>query len=137
MNHAFVRLVSRVLIACMIGLPIQLRAGPIGTDAVVTAAQAHAARDAVNGFLHRAEVAGQLRLLGLTAQAANERVSAMTDAEVARLAGQVENLPAGANGGGLGFVLVVLFLMWRFFWDPELQVKEAPKKAAPKEAPKK
>ena len=135
MNTAFVRLVSRILIVCLTGLPVQLHAGPIGTDAVDAEAQAQAARNAVLGFLHRAELEGKLEALGVASQAAKERVNAMTDAEVAKLAGQIEKLPAGASSPA--FLLVVLFLMWRFFWDPELQAKEAPKKPAPKEAPKK
>src|SRR5258708_11651296 len=40
----FTRLLSRLLIVCMIGLPFQVHAGLIGTDQVVSAAQAAAAR---------------------------------------------------------------------------------------------
>ena len=135
MNNALVRLVSRILIVCLVGLPIRLNAGQIGTDAVVTAAQAKTARDAVNGFLGRAEVERQLQVLGVAPLAAKKRVNAMTDTEVARLASQIERLPAG--GDALPALLVFLFLMWRFFWDPELQAKEAPKKGAPRDVPKK
>ena len=135
MNNAFFRLISRILIVCLIGLPVRLHAEPIGTDAVVTAAQAKAARDAVNGFLSRAEVERQLQTLGVAPQAAKKRVNAMTDTEVAKLAGQIERLPAG--GDALPALIVFLYLMWRFFWDPELQAKEAPKKGAPRDLPKK
>ena len=139
MNTAFVRalnrLVSRILIVCLIGLPVQLHAGPIGTDAVVSAAQGQAAREAVINVLKRAEVEGQLQAFGVEPGLAKDRVNALTDVEVAKLAGQIERLPAGSSA--LPALIVFLFLMWRFFWDPELQAKEAPKKPAPKEAPKK
>lgn len=112
MGTSFVRLVSRILIVCMIGLPFQVQAGLIGTGDVVSAAQAQAARDTVAGFLNRTEVAGQLQALGLTPQAAKDRVAALTDAEVAKLAGQIESLPAGADGGALLLLILIGVLIW-------------------------
>lgn len=112
MGTSFVRLVSRILILCMIGLPFQVQAGLIGTDEVVSAAQARAARDTVAGFLNRTEVAGQLQALGLTPHAAKDRVAALTDAEVAKLAGQIESLPAGADGSGLLLLILIGVLIW-------------------------
>ena len=139
MRTSFNRFVSRILIVCLLGLPFQARAGLIGTDEVVGAAQAQAARDALNSFLNRSDVAAQLQALGLTPQAARERVDALTDAEAARLAGQIERLPAG--GVILGMALVIAFLIWRFYFSDEAKAapKEAAKpaaKPAPKEAPK-
>ena len=117
MNTFFVRLVSRLLIVCMIGLPLQVGAGMIGTGDVVTAAQAAAARTTVAGYLNRTEVANQLQALGLTPQAAQERVAALTDAEVAKLAGQLDSLPAGAwsDGATVAAVIVIGILVW-YFW---------------------
>ena len=112
MSTSIVRLVSRLLIVCLIGLPFQVNAGMIGTDQAVSAAQAQAARVAVLGQLSRSEVAGQLQSLGLTPQAAKDRVAALTDAEIAKLAGQIDSLPAGANGGVLILVLVGLLIWW-------------------------
>lgn len=136
MRTSFIRFVSRILIVCLFGLPLQARAGLIGTDEVVSAAQAQAARDALNSFMNRSDVAAQLQALGLTPQAATERVKALTDAEVAWLAGRIERLPAG--GVILGMALVLAFLFWRFVLSAEAQAtpKEAAK-PAPKEAPKK
>jgi len=114
MNLSFVRLVSRLLIVCLIGLPFQVNAQMIGTDQVASAAQAAAARDSVASFMNRSDVAGQLQALGLTAQDAAARVAALTDAEVARLAGQIERLPAGADGGSLVFLILVGLLIWWF-----------------------
>ena len=112
MSTSFVRLVCRMLIVCMIGLPFQVNAGLIGTDAVVSAAQAQAARDTVQSLINRADVAGQLQALGLTPQAAKDRVNALTDSEVAKLAGQIESLPAGADGTGLVLLILVVILIW-------------------------
>jgi len=139
MRTSFIRFVSRILIVCLIGLPFQARAGLIGNDEAVGAAQAQVARDALNSFMNRSDVAAQLQALGLTPQAARERVDALTDAEAARLAGQIERLPAG--GVILGMALVLAFLIWRFYFSDEAKAasKEAAKpaaKPAPKEAPK-
>lgn len=112
MNASLLRLVSRLLIVCLIGLPFQVSAGMIGTDQVVSAAQAQAARAAVLSQVSRADVSGQLQALGLTPQAAKDRVAALTDSEVAKLAGQIESLPAGADGGSLLLLILVGVLIW-------------------------
>ena len=39
MSMSFVRLISRLLVVCLIGLPFQVSAGMIGTDQAVSAAQ--------------------------------------------------------------------------------------------------
>jgi hypothetical protein len=112
MSTSFVRLLSRLLIVCLIGLPFQVNAGMIGTDEAVSAAQAQAARATVLSQIGRADVAGQLQSLGLTAQAATDRVAALTDTEVAKLAGQIDSLPAGANGAGLLVLILIGVLIW-------------------------
>ena len=115
MNTAFNRFVCRILVACMIGLPFQVQAGMIGSDAAISAAQAQVARTAVLSFIDRAEVAAQLQAFGLTPQAATDRVAALTDAEVAALAGQIDHLPAGASLGGL-LIIMILFIAYLVWW---------------------
>ena len=112
MSTFFVRLVSRLLIVCLIGLPFQVQAGLIGTDQVVSAAQAVAARDTIANFMNRGDVAGQLQALGLSAKDAKDRVAALTDVEVAKLAGQIESLPAGAGSGGVILLILIGVLIW-------------------------
>ena len=117
MSTLAARLVSRLLIVCMIGLPFQASAGMIGTDQAVSAAQAQAARAMVLSQISRADVAGQLQSLGLSPRVAAERVAALTDAEVARLAGQIESLPAGGSPGiaVLAFVILIAVLAWKMY----------------------
>jgi hypothetical protein len=112
MSMLFTRLISRLLIVCLIGLPFQVNAGMIGTDQVVSAAQAQVARATVLSQISRADVAGQLQSLGLTPQAAQDRVAALTDVEVAKLAGQIDSLPAGADGSGILLLILVGVLIW-------------------------
>ena len=112
MSTSFVRFISRLLVVCLIGLPFQVHAGMIGTDQVVSAAQAQAARATVLSQISRTEVASQLQSLGLTPQAATDRVAALTDSEVTKLAGQIESLPAGADGGSLLLLILLGVLIW-------------------------
>lgn len=112
MSMSFVRLISRLLIVCLIGLPFQVSAGMIGTDQAVSAAQAQVARAAVLSQISRADVAGQLQSLGLTPQTAADRVAALTDVEVAKLAGQIDGLPAGAGSGGVLLLILIGVLIW-------------------------
>ena len=113
MSTTIVRFISRLLVVCLIGLPFQVNAGMIGTGDVVSATQAAAARDTVAAFMNRTDVAGQLQALGLSAKDAKDRVAALTDSEVAKLAGQIDSLPAGAASGGAILLLILLgVLIW-------------------------
>ncbi len=112
MSSPFTRFVSRILIVCMIGLPFNVHAGLIGTDEVVSIAQAQAARDMVRQFVDRTEVASQLQALGLTPEAAKDRVNALTDSEIVQLAAQMDRAPAGADGGWVLLVLLVVLIWW-------------------------
>jgi hypothetical protein len=116
MSLPFVRFVSRILIACLAVLPFHASAGLIGTDQVVSAVQAAAARDRVVSLIERAEVARQLQAHGLTPENAKARVAALTDGEIAKLAAQLDSLPAGANSTGVIMVILVVVLIWWLFW---------------------
>jgi len=112
MRSSFVRLLCRMLVVCMVALPFQANAGLIGTDQVVTAEQALAARGMVSSVVSRADVASQLQSLGLSPEAAKDRVAALSDAEVTKLAGQIQNLPAGADGGAVLLLILIGVLIW-------------------------
>jgi hypothetical protein len=108
MTSAAFRLICRILVATMLLLSFEsAQASMIGTDQVISAASAQTDRDAVLSALNRSEVTSQLQSLGIDPQTAKNRVAAMTDQEVHALAGQVQNLPAGALSTGWAVVLVV------------------------------
>jgi hypothetical protein len=132
MSPSFVRspfasLVCRMLIVCITLLPFQAQAGLVGTDAALPAARAP--RDAVHGFISRADVAAQLQAFGIPAQSAIERVDALSDAEVAGLAGRIDALPAGAIAGVLPIIVVAL-LIYYLIAVPASTPKEPAKPAA-------
>jgi len=110
MKIVLLRLISRVLMVTLAALPFTAQAGLIATDeAVAPAMQTERAK--VRDFLARADVQQQLQTHGLTAQAAQERVDALTDAEVQQIAGQVDTVPAGAASGAVAVVGLAVLLV--------------------------
>jgi len=109
----FYKVVSQILIVCMVWTPFSIQAGMISTDQVVAGAQDQANRDKVINFVTRGDVVKQLETLGLSASTAKERVSAMTQDEVNRIAGKIDSLPAGADSGGwIAAVLIIGLIIW-------------------------
>ena len=104
------RLLSYILAACMAGLPFTAQAGLVSTGDVV-AQQSSAERTKVREFLARADVVEQLQQQGITAQAAQERVDALTDNEVRDIAGRLDTLPAGATSGTAAVIGLTLLLV--------------------------
>ena len=91
------KIISQLLILSMILMPFASQAGMIGTDQVISQAAAQADRARVVEFVARADVEQQLQVLGLTAANAQDRVNAMTQEEVHRIAGKIDSMPAGAS----------------------------------------
>jgi len=116
MKSTFARYICRMLIVCMAAFPFSTYAGMVGTDQVVAAAQSQGARDTLRDLLSRSEVRNQLQSYGINPNAAQARVSAMTDAEVASLAGQIDSLPAGGSSGwAIVAVLLIIGVVW-YYW---------------------
>jgi len=62
--------------------------------------------------LERADVQQQLQARGITLEQAKARVAALSDAEAAQLAAQIDSLPAGGDGvGALIGALLIVFLV--------------------------
>ena len=119
MKSTFARMLCRILAASMIVLPWQAQAGMIGTDVAVAGA-----------VIDRGEMASQLQALGISPQEARERVAALTDAEVASLAGRIDALPAGGVAGVLPIVVVGVLLWW-FLVGEKAQAETTKGKGAP------
>ena len=112
MKSAWAKTICRLLIALMIWTPYQIaQAGMIGTDQVATQSS-QGDRGAVLNFVSRADVAGQLQVVGLDAAAAKDRVGAMTDQEVSYLAGQINRLPAGGDTAGVILLILIIAAIW-------------------------
>lgn len=117
-------LICRLLIAAVFLLPFSANAGMISTSEVVMSAQDLANRNTVRDFIAREDVASQLKAMGLSVSTAQERVAAMTQDEVNRLAGQIETMPAGGAMAYavvvtliLAIVAVIVYFVWQTYKD--------------------
>jgi hypothetical protein len=107
----FMRWTSRMVILSMLsmGLPLQSAfAGMVETDQAVSHESAGQDRARINAFIDREDVLAQLQKQGVTAGEAKARVNALTDDEAHKIAGKLDQLPAG--GDVLGIIGVLLFI---------------------------
>ncbi len=111
-KNAFTRFVVYVVTVCMLGagMPLPAAAGIVGTDQVAGPAEAATARDKLHSFLARDAVRAQLQSQGIDPQAAQDRVAALSDEEVTRLAGRIDQLPAGGDSV-LGVLLAIFVIL--------------------------
>lgn len=112
MKNRIYRSVCALLAVVLAWLPMQqATAGMIGTDAAVSAVQHQGNREKVLEFFSRDDVKVEMQRLGVSATAAAERVDRLSEAEIQRIAGQLDTAPAGALGG-----LIVIVLLGILVW---------------------
>lgn len=114
MNLHFMRMTSRVLIASVLslGLPLQSAyAGLVGTDKVAASSQSQPGRERIRAFLDREDVRKELQNQGIDANTAKVRVDALTDEEVLKVAGKLDNAPAGGDVIGVLFTIFIVLLV--------------------------
>ena len=111
--NPFKRLVASLVIAspALMGLPMTAQAAIVSTDEAMSTPVAAANRDRVNTFLTRADVRKALQEQGVNGDAAVERVKAMSDTEVAQLAGRIDQAPAGGDILGILFTIFIVLLV--------------------------
>jgi hypothetical protein len=103
MTRIFKRLISSLLIVCLAGLGLPVHAGMLPTDA------ANPERSRVLTVLERSDVQAALQAHGVSPADVKARVAAMSDDEVAQLAGQIDSLPAG--GSDVLTIILVVFII--------------------------
>jgi hypothetical protein len=112
-TERFRRACVAVLSASLISLGVQApaAAGVVGTAEAI-ASQDSGARAVVDATLARADVRAELERLGVDAAAIEGRLDALSEAEVATLAGQIGEAPAGGDAlAVIGVVFVVLIIL--------------------------
>lgn len=111
------KLISQMLIVCMILMPFSAQAGVIGTDQAIASAQDMVNLAKVNDFMSRSDVITKFEALGLNAATAQERVNAMTPQEINQIAGKIDTLPAGATASAwwlLAVGIIAVMLWWSY-----------------------
>ena len=105
--------ISHFVIFAFLWLGLQLpaaQAGIVGTEVIVSSAQAQQDRTQIMNLLDRKDIQEQLVSHGVTTEQAKARVDSLSDAETHTLANQLNTLPAGGDAGILG-VIVTIFLV--------------------------
>jgi len=111
---ALKRLMALALIfsTTAMGLPLTAQAAMVTTEESLSIAPAESGqRERVRTFLMRDDVRKALHDQGISEQSAIDRVNAMTDTEVAQLAGRVDQAPAGGDVLGLLFTVFIVLLV--------------------------
>jgi hypothetical protein len=83
-------------------------AGLIPSDAAL---KPSSERERVKAMLERPEVASELQKMGLAPADAQARVQAMSDTEVAQLAGRLDALPAGGAITNQELLLIIIVIL--------------------------
>jgi len=108
------RFVVYVLCLAMLNLgsPLVAQAELLTTLQAVEASTRAQDMAAVNAALAREEVRAQFEALGVESAQIDARVAALTDAELRTLAGQMADMPAGADAlAVIGIVFLVLLIL--------------------------
>ena len=109
----FKKVIASSLIFCITaaGFPMAAQASIVSTNEVITASAASSNLDTVRAFLARDDVRQAMQEQGVSPVAASERVAAMSDSEIAQLAGRVDQAPAGGEVLGLIFTVFIVLLV--------------------------
>lgn len=91
--------------------PLQAHAGIVSTDEVVTEQTSTLDREQLLKTLDRDDVQAQLEQYGVDPEQAQERVAAMTDAEVLELQNGLDQAIAAGDGGVVTILLVVIIIL--------------------------
>ena len=109
-RRACVTLLSVSLVS--LGMQAPAAAGVVGTAEAIAATQENGARAVVDSALARADVRAELERMGADPAAIEGRLDALSEAEIASLAGQIGEAPAGGDAlAVIGIVFVVLIIL--------------------------
>ena len=87
-------------------------AAPAYAEMIATpAADAATQRERVLSLVERPEVARELQKMGIAPDQAKARVAAMSEAEVAMVAGRLDALPAGGALSNQDFLFIIIVIL--------------------------
>ena len=90
--------VFSTILLLLVSTPLDsVLAAMVGTEATLDCTRAKQARDEINRLLLREDVQSALRAQGINPEEAKARIDSLSDAEVVRLADQIDKLPAGGG----------------------------------------
>jgi hypothetical protein len=108
MKRILARTITAVATLCRL-VAAPARAGMISSDAAIQ--QPPSDRERVEAVLARPEVQKELEKRGIAPADAAARVQAMSNSEVAQLAGRLDSLPAGAAITNDELLLIIIIIL--------------------------
>ena len=115
MPKRLMRSVSFLLVVsfCLLNFNVPMaQAKTVGTDAVIAGQQAVDQRARVATFLAREDVRQLLTRNGINPAEAQSRIDSLSNAEIAKIANSIDQLPAGGNAvGAVVGAAVLIFLV--------------------------
>lgn len=104
-----------LLIAATLSFSLQVgpaQAAMVGTESVIDQASHSADRERLRNFLMREDVQKAMEKQGVSPAEALGRVDSLSDAEVSKVAGRLDALPAGGDAGSIvGALLLIFFVL--------------------------
>lgn len=103
------------LVFALATLPLTpAQAGLVSTEQVIAGEASKTDRARVAAFLDRADVRDQLASFGVAPNEAKARIAALSDAEVADIAGRIDAVPAGQDivATLIGLLIVVVIVVF-------------------------
>ena len=95
-----------------LGMQMPAAASVVGTAEAIAAGRSEGARAVVDATLARADVREKLAEMGVDAAAIEGRIGALSEQELAALAGQIEEAPAGGDAlAVIGVVFLILVIL--------------------------
>lgn len=113
MFHRFNRIVCMAVIVSLVMINVSVpmaKAAMISTETSISASMNEENRAIVQDFFQRSDLRQALESRGIDIDEAQARVDALSDAEAAQLAQQIEEMPAGA--GALGTIVGAAVLIF-------------------------
>lgn len=102
------RLVTLVVLTALALQAPLARAEIVGTETLAAQSQAEQGRAKIQAFVERATVKERLEAMGLSGLVAQDRVAALSEAEVHALAERIDAMPAGGNLSNQDLILILL-----------------------------
>jgi uncharacterized protein DUF6627 len=114
MPSSFKALLCRTIVVVLVLVSYDASASMIGTEQAATSG--YSPSPLLSPERARAALTTRLQSMGVDADAARERVDALSDNEARELADTLERAPAGASAGYILFaLLLVLFGVWYWY----------------------
>ena len=100
-----------LLSALLMLMPVvSVQAGMLGTDTLISSAQSQQSISALQQLLEREDAQQQLLALGVSPDQVRERVTSLSDSELARINQGIDTLNAG--GDSVLGILLIIFLVF-------------------------